>query len=115
MRQPIKPILNPGAAATVDLFDDGVKEGHPAIGQPSARLWFRLSIFADQVVNIQHQWRAPGAASFRNVGAAQATTANTQLTYERKLLPGQNRFQVTTTTGPGVWELAMETTDETPN
>jgi hypothetical protein len=112
MRRPLAPIPNPGAAATVIMFDDGAKEGLPQKGQPTEALWYRLSLFADQVVNIEQMNAPPGSATLRRVGALEPTDGATIETYERKLWPGRNVFRVVTTTGPGTWEMGHETSDQ---
>lgn len=111
MRHPSKALTNPGAAATATIYDEGNKGGEVTAPKATDLQMFRLSLFADQIINVRHSVQAPGATNFRNVGTDTPSTASTHLLYERNLVPGRNRFQLVTTTGPTTFEASYELID----
>jgi hypothetical protein len=104
---------NPGATATATILDTGPKEAGAGDSRNTQR--FRCVIYADQVVTFRHRWAAPGSSNLRVVngaGSGEATTASVAKDFDKPLLPGRNVFDIVTTTGPTVWEVAAEVIDQ---
>lgn len=121
MRTPLTPPPNPGAAATATLLDTGRVElgnptSSPSRGKNTEAQRVRLVIFADQVVTFHHRWRPPeeidGTLRQLNGAGGEATTVSTAFIRDVVLQPGRNVLQVVTTTAPTVWEVAIETLDQ---
>lgn len=110
MRTPYQPAANPGASATVQVYDSGAVE---AVGRGQVRSdqRVRLCLFADQAITINQYWYPPGGATKRLVSTA-ASLANTFKGVDLPLWPGRNTVELVTTTGPTVFEECHEVIDQ---
>lgn len=94
-------------------YDSGADRNLPAgVPQPEKNQRIRIAVFADQIVNIQQSWYAPGSTTKRSVAAATATVVNTFKGVDFTLWPGRNLFEIITTTGPTVWDVGVELLDQ---
>jgi hypothetical protein len=112
MRFPKKPPANPGLNATVTLWDTGAMEREPKGDSQRIELG-RLTMFADQIVTINHSWYAPGSTQKRQASTT-ATVANTFKDVILPMYPGRNLIELVTTTAPTVWEVGFELSDVPP-
>lgn len=113
MRNNLPPVANPGASATVIIYDDGAKPaGTPQYPTRNTDQEMRVNgvVNADVIVNIQQMWAIPGG-TLRQVSIT-PTVANTPKPFDLPLYPGRNVVQIVTTTAPTVWEVAAQTADK---
>jgi hypothetical protein len=110
MRTPFQLIANPGAGATVQVYDSGAVEP-VGRGGPRTEQRVRLCLFADQIITINQYWYPPGGATKRLVSTA-ASVANTFKGVDLPLWPGRNTIELVTTTGPATFEANHEVIDQ---
>ena len=95
---------NPGANATVTLYDD------TTIGSDDVthRSRVEIELYSDVVVTIVHQWSDTPTGTLRQVSST-ATTANTLYDARPRLRVGFNKITAVTTTAATVWQIAVGT------